>query len=278
MLDTNNPTVFIGALILIASAALFGVRFLQPRIAREYDVVISIVGLIYGVILVWEGWRLIPLLFFGQVLLISTCGFFAFETLRLRYQLSEKARQAGGPVGRTTVRRGSSSVRPRGGFAEAEPEARSLGSSRRQLRSAAPRQLASSNPGSTSRRRPNLDDPEPPTRRQRRPDDHEPGNEPKNRDSIGESERPRRRDDERPEGERRRRPRPEGSRRPRPDRDPNAPPRRRDEERPGGAPEDESPRAEDTPRRRPPRLPEEDGAPPVIDIDQLDDLDDDELV
>lgn len=160
MLDTNNPTVFIGALILIASAALFGVRFLQPRIAREYDVVISIVGLIYGVILVWEGWRLIPLLFFGQVLLITTCGFFAFETLRLRYQLSEKARQAGGPVGRTTTRRGSSSVR--GGIADAEPEARSLGTARRQLRSAAPRQLASSNPGSGSRRRPNLDDPEPP--------------------------------------------------------------------------------------------------------------------
>ncbi len=263
MLDTNNPTVFIGALILIASAALFGVRFLQPRIAREYDVIISIIGLIYGVILVWEGWRLIPLLFFGQVLLITTCGFFAFETLRLRYQLAEKARQAGGPVGRTSTRRGSSSSM-RGGIADAESEA--LGTPRRQLRSAAPRQLASSNPGSSSRRRPNLDDPEPPTRRrreERRPEDREPTTEREGdngRDGASDVRPP----------ERRRRPRPEGSRRPRPERDPNAP-RRRDGETAGDLGEEAS-------RRRPPRLPEDEVPPPVIDIDQLDDLEDDDLV
>ncbi|MGK7909682.1 MAG: Ycf66 family protein [Synechococcus sp.] len=98
MLDTTNPMFLMGALVAIASAGFFSLRYFRPTASREYDVVFAIVGFIYAVTLMWEGWRLIPLLAFAQLLLVGSATFFAVESFRLRLQLTERARQTvGGP-------------------------------------------------------------------------------------------------------------------------------------------------------------------------------------
>ena len=99
MLDTTNPMFLMGALVAIASAGFFSLRYFRPTVSREYDVVFAIVGFIYAVTLMWEGWRLIPLLAFAQLLLVGTCAFFAVESFRLRLQLTERAREATSGVG-----------------------------------------------------------------------------------------------------------------------------------------------------------------------------------
>ncbi|NJO85358.1 MAG: hypothetical protein HC818_00415, partial [Synechococcaceae cyanobacterium RM1_1_27] len=83
-------------IVAVASAALFAIRYIRPEASREYDLVFSVMGLIYALCLFLEGWRLIPLMFFAQVLVIAFGGFFAFESFRLRLQLVEKSRQAAG--------------------------------------------------------------------------------------------------------------------------------------------------------------------------------------
>ncbi|MEN9229906.1 MAG: Ycf66 family protein [Thermostichus sp. DG02_5_bins_236] len=103
MFLTQSPYFLMAALVAIASGAIFAVRFIKREASAEYDVIFATMGLIYSVCLLLEGQRLIPLLFFAQVLLAVMAGWFAVETFRLRILLSEKARQVGGA--RPTARR-----------------------------------------------------------------------------------------------------------------------------------------------------------------------------
>ncbi|MGF1577291.1 MAG: Ycf66 family protein [Cyanophyceae cyanobacterium] len=96
MFLTTNPSFPMAGIVAVASAALFAIRYIRPEASREYDLVFSVMGLIYALCLFLEGWRLIPLMFFAQVLVIAFGGFFAFESFRLRLQLVEKSRQAAG--------------------------------------------------------------------------------------------------------------------------------------------------------------------------------------
>lgn len=100
MLLTTNPSVLMAGLVAIASAAVFAIRYVQPKASREYDIIFAVMGLIYSICLLLEGWRLIPLLFFAQVLVVVFGGFFAVETFRLRNQLVERSRQSPGRAGR----------------------------------------------------------------------------------------------------------------------------------------------------------------------------------
>jgi hypothetical protein len=52
------------------------------------------VGLLCGGILFFQGWRLDPILQFGQFLLASTTVFFAYESVRLRSVTTEQARRS----------------------------------------------------------------------------------------------------------------------------------------------------------------------------------------
>jgi hypothetical protein len=117
MFLTQSPYFLMAALVAIASGAIFAVRFIKREASAEYDVIFATMGLIYSVCLLLEGQRLIPLLFFAQVLLAVMAGWFAIETFRLRILLSEKARQVGGA--RPTVRRqGFSRTYPPDGYAQ----------------------------------------------------------------------------------------------------------------------------------------------------------------
>ncbi|MFM7549699.1 MAG: Ycf66 family protein, partial [Cyanobacteriota bacterium] len=62
--------------------------------ARDYDVFFAAVGLLCGGILFFQGWRLDPILQFGQFLLAGTTVFFAYESVRLRGVTTEQARRS----------------------------------------------------------------------------------------------------------------------------------------------------------------------------------------
>lgn len=121
MFLTQSPYFLMAALVAIASGAIFAVRFIKREASAESDVIFATMGLIYSVCLLLEGQRLIPLLFFAQVLLAVVAGWFALETFRLRILLNEKVRQVGGL--RPDVRgRGFSRTYPPDGY----PQTRSV--------------------------------------------------------------------------------------------------------------------------------------------------------
>ncbi|KGG13320.1 hypothetical protein EV05_1000 [Prochlorococcus sp. MIT 0601] len=62
--------------------------------ARDYDVFFAAIGLLCGGILFFQGWRLDPILQFGQFLLAGTTVFFAYESVRLRGVATDQARRS----------------------------------------------------------------------------------------------------------------------------------------------------------------------------------------
>ena len=69
-------------------------RSFKPALARDYDVFFAAIGLLCGGILFFQGWRLDPILQFGQFLLAGTTVFFAYESVRLRGVATEQARRS----------------------------------------------------------------------------------------------------------------------------------------------------------------------------------------
>ena len=83
---------------------LYFMRSFKPALARDYDVFFAAIGLLCGGILFFQGWRLDPILQFGQFLLAGTTVFFAYErspAWRLR-----KNKPVGPLTSMTSLRRG----------------------------------------------------------------------------------------------------------------------------------------------------------------------------
>lgn len=83
----------LGIFLIVAGAGLYFLRSVRPEVSRDYDIFFSAVGLACGIILVFNGWRLDPILQFSQLLLAASTAFFAFETIRLRGLATEQAKQ-----------------------------------------------------------------------------------------------------------------------------------------------------------------------------------------
>lgn len=104
-----NAAAILGLLLAVAGAGLFFLRSIRPELARDYDIFFAAVGLLCGIILLFNGWRLDPILQFGQFLLTGTAVFFAFESIRMRGVATEQARRntptvdRDRPVSRTRV-------------------------------------------------------------------------------------------------------------------------------------------------------------------------------
>ena len=104
-----NAAAILGLFLAVAGAGLFFLRSIRPELARDYDIFFAAVGLLCGVILLFNGWRLDPILQFGQFLLTGTAVFFAFESIRMRGVATEQARRntptvdRDRPVSRTRV-------------------------------------------------------------------------------------------------------------------------------------------------------------------------------
>lgn len=84
----------LGIALMLAAAALYFVRNFRPELSRDYDIFFSAVALICGGILLFQGWRLDPLLLLGQMALAGSAAFFAFENIRMRGITTEQAKRS----------------------------------------------------------------------------------------------------------------------------------------------------------------------------------------
>ena len=89
-----NWASIVGIVLAVGGAFLYFMRSFKPALARDYDVFFAAIGLLCGGILFFQGWRLDPILQFGQFLLASTTVFFAYESVRLRGVSTEQARRS----------------------------------------------------------------------------------------------------------------------------------------------------------------------------------------
>ncbi len=83
-----------GIVLAVCGAGLYFLRSFKPALARDYDVFFAAIGLLCGGILFFQGWRLDPILQFGQFLLAGTTVFFAYESVRLRGIATDQARRS----------------------------------------------------------------------------------------------------------------------------------------------------------------------------------------
>ncbi len=88
-----NSASILGVFLMVVGAGLYFLRSVRPELSRDYDIFFAAVGLACGGILVFNGWRLDPILQFGQFLLAGSTIFFAVESVRLRGVATEQARR-----------------------------------------------------------------------------------------------------------------------------------------------------------------------------------------
>jgi hypothetical protein len=88
-----NSASILGIFLAVAGASLYFLRSVRPELSRDHDIFFAAVGLLCGFILLFQGWRLDPILQFGQFLLTGSTIFFAVESIRLRGVATEQARR-----------------------------------------------------------------------------------------------------------------------------------------------------------------------------------------
>lgn len=88
-----NSASVLGIFLAVAGAALYFLRTVRPELSRDQDIFFAAVGLLCGFILVFQGWRLDPILQFNQLLLVGSTVFFAVESIRLRSIATQQAKR-----------------------------------------------------------------------------------------------------------------------------------------------------------------------------------------
>ena len=111
-----NWASIVGIVLAVGGALLYFMRSFKPALARDYDVFFAAIGLLCGGILFFQGWRLDPILQFGQFLLAGTTVFFAYESVRLRGVATEQARRSAYFDDEPAPGRGGQSPGMRGGW------------------------------------------------------------------------------------------------------------------------------------------------------------------
>ncbi|NJL00421.1 MAG: hypothetical protein HC910_07555 [Spirulinaceae cyanobacterium SM2_1_0] len=89
-----NSASILGVFLMVVGAGLYFLRSVRPELSRDYDIFFAAVGLACGGILIFNGWRLDPILQFNQFLLAGSTIFFAVESVRLRGVATEQARRS----------------------------------------------------------------------------------------------------------------------------------------------------------------------------------------
>ncbi|PSP19168.1 MAG: hypothetical protein BRC58_01620 [Cyanobacteria bacterium QS_8_64_29] len=88
-----NSAGILGIGLVVAGAGLYFLRSVRPTLSRDQDIVFAAISLLCGLILIFQGWRLDPILQFGQFLLTGVAVAFGVETIRLRSATTEQARR-----------------------------------------------------------------------------------------------------------------------------------------------------------------------------------------
>tara|TARA_B100000700_G_scaffold228426_1_gene252343 strand:- start:830 stop:1801 length:972 start_codon:yes stop_codon:yes gene_type:complete len=112
-----NWASIVGIVLAVCGAGLYFLRSFKPALARDYDVFFAAIGLLCGGILFFQGWRLDPILQFGQFLLAGTTVFFAYESVRLRGIATDQARRSSYFDDEPELPRS-----PRGGLSDGRPD------------------------------------------------------------------------------------------------------------------------------------------------------------
>ena len=95
-----NSASILGIFLAIAGASLYFMRSFRPELSRDQDIFFAAVGLLCGFILLFQGWRLDPILQFGQFLVTAMAVAFGVETIRLRAATTEQAKRSAPTVDR----------------------------------------------------------------------------------------------------------------------------------------------------------------------------------
>nr|AID67501.1 hypothetical chloroplast RF66 [Prasinococcus sp. CCMP1194] len=82
---------FLGISILLGSFFLYFQRLFQPELSEDSDVFFASIGLLGGSVVLFEGWRLDPILLFEQLLLSGSIFFFIFQNFMLRKMLYKRS-------------------------------------------------------------------------------------------------------------------------------------------------------------------------------------------
>ena len=87
-----NLSSLLGIILAVAGAGLYFLRSWRPKLALDHDIFFAAVGLLCGGILLFQGWRLDPILAFGQFMLTGSAIFFAAESIKLRGATTAQAK------------------------------------------------------------------------------------------------------------------------------------------------------------------------------------------
>nr|YP_010443672.1 Ycf66 [Merotricha bacillata]UTE94559.1 Ycf66 [Merotricha bacillata] len=79
-----NPNFLLSLIVLISMLLFYLLRIIRPEVSKEEDIFFISLGLLYSCIILIHGWRLDPILFFSQVLLVIIVVCIGWENIRLR--------------------------------------------------------------------------------------------------------------------------------------------------------------------------------------------------
>jgi uncharacterized membrane protein len=79
-----EPALLLGAVFALVMLFLYGLRFVNPDLATDWDIFTTTLGIVYSSIILIHGWRLDPILLFSQVLLIFITFSFCWILIRQR--------------------------------------------------------------------------------------------------------------------------------------------------------------------------------------------------
>ena len=79
-----EPALLLGTIFALVMLFLYGLRFVNPDLATDWDIFITTLGIVYSSIILIHGWRLDPILLFSQVLLIFITFSFCWILIRQR--------------------------------------------------------------------------------------------------------------------------------------------------------------------------------------------------
>ncbi|KAI8471676.1 MAG: Ycf66 protein N-terminus-domain-containing protein [Monoraphidium minutum] len=88
--DFASPSLVLGTALIGAGIALLQARNMQRRVSRDADIVVAAMVSIVGSTLIFQGWRLDPLLLLCQALTTSVAVWYGLETFKLRGQVMDE--------------------------------------------------------------------------------------------------------------------------------------------------------------------------------------------
>jgi hypothetical protein len=78
------PSTLLGLCLSLSGILLYFIKIREKKLSRDYDLLFSSIGCLCGGILIFQGWRLDPILLLCQMMSGITAIFFIGETVWLR--------------------------------------------------------------------------------------------------------------------------------------------------------------------------------------------------